>query len=211
MCLLFLAGCKNKLQEVFNKVQTVPVVPRFSEPRGFSQRLSNAALARLQHKVIYYAAYLKIPYPGGDVPKNIGVCTDEVIRSYRALGIDLQKDVHEEMLTYFKDFPSQLRWGLKTPDSNIDHRRVPNLQVFFACKGTSFVVTKNPKDYLPGDIVTWDVLNRPHIGLMVNRKLSGSERYMVVHNIGAGPALEDMLFDYPITGHYRYYGVTKGK
>jgi uncharacterized protein YijF (DUF1287 family) len=149
---------------------------------------------------------MKIAYPGGDVPENIGVCTDEVIRSYRALGIDLQKDVHEEMTAHFWAFPNKIRWGLSSTDTNIDHRRVPNLQVFFARRGENLPVTKDPKDYVPGDLVTWSVLGRPHIGIVVNRKRDGGERYMIVHNIGGGPVLEDMLFDYPITGHYRYYG-----
>lgn len=204
--LVCLIACENKIPALFNSVQEVPVIPRFAEPSGFSKKLSDAALARLSYRVRYDPAYIKIPYPGGDVPETIGVCTDEVIRSYRALGIDLQKDVHEAMAANFNAFPSRARWGLKTTDANIDHRRVPNLQVLFARLGISFAVTRIAKDYLPGDIVTWEVLKRPHIGLVVNRKLRGGERYMVVHNIGRGPELADMLFDYPITGHYRYYG-----
>lgn len=202
----FLSGCDKTGPELFSVVETVPVVPRSSEPDGFSKKLSEAALARLSHRVRYDPAYIKIPYPNGDVPENIGVCTDEVIRSYRALGIDLQKDIHEEMVNHFSAFPSQVRWGLKSTDTNIDHRRVPNLQALFARQGISFNVTHNPKDYVPGDIVTWDVLKRPHIGLVVNRKYHGGQRYLIVHNIGRGPELADMLFDYPITGHYRYYG-----
>jgi uncharacterized protein YijF (DUF1287 family) len=205
-CLVCLSACENQVSTLFNPVQEVPVIPRSAEPSGFSKKLSDAALARLSHNVRYDPAYIKIPYPGGDVPENIGVCTDEVIRSYRALGIDLQKDVHEAMLANFNAFPSRTRWGLKTTDANIDHRRVPNLQVLFARKGISFTVTHHAKDYLPGDIVTWDVLKRPHIGLVVNRKYPGGERYMIVHNIGRGSELADILFDYPITGHYRYYG-----
>lgn len=154
ICLLLLVGCKHDPKEV-------PVVPRFAEPAGFSKKLSDAALERLTHKVKYDPAYLKIAYPGGDVPENIGVCSDEVIRSYRALGIDLQKDVHEEMVAHFDAFPNRQRWGLDSTDTNIDHRRVPNLQVLFARKGTQLAVTKNPEHYLPGDIVTWKVFSRP--------------------------------------------------
>jgi uncharacterized protein YijF (DUF1287 family) len=201
-----LSACDNQVSTLLNSVQEAPVIPRSAEPGGFSKKLSDAALARLSHRVRYDPAYIKIPYPGGDVPETIGVCTDEVIRSYRTLGIDLQKAVHEEMLANFNAFPSRARWGLKATDTNIDHRRVPNLQVLFARKGISFAVTAHAKDYLPGDIVTWEVLKRPHIGLVVNRKLRGGERYMIVHNIGRGPELADMLFDYPITEHYRYYG-----
>lgn len=204
ICLLLLVGCKHDPKEV-------PVVPRFAEPAGFSKKLSDAALERLTHKVKYDPAYLKIAYPGGDVPENIGVCSDEVIRSYRALGIDLQKDVHEEMVAHFDAFPNRQRWGLNSTDTNIDHRRVPNLQVLFARKGTQLAVTKNPEHYLPGDIVTWKVFSRPHIGIVVNRKQADQNRYMIVHNIGEGPVLEDMLFNYPITGHYRYYGAHNKK
>lgn len=206
ICIVCLVACDNKALDIFNAAQEVPVVPRPTEPNGFSKKLSAAAIARLNHKVRYDPAYIKMPYPGGDVPPDMGVCTDEVIRSYRTLGIDLQKDVHEEMREHFNAFPSRSRWGLKSADANIDHRRVPNLQVLFARKGISFSVTKNPQDYLPGDIVTWSVLSRPHIGLVVNRKHRSGERYLIVHNIGRGPELADMLFDYPITGHYRYYG-----
>jgi len=187
-------------------VEEAPIVPRSEEPEGFSISLSRAALERLNHNVKYDPAYVKLDYPNGDVPPDTGVCTDLVIRSYRELGIDLQKDVHEEMKRNFDAFPNKMIWGLNAPDPNIDHRRVPNLRVFFARKGENLIVTSNSKDYLPGDLVTWDVFGRPHIGIIVNRQEHGSDRYMVVHNIGQGPELEDMLFKYPITGHYRYYG-----
>jgi len=197
---LVLLGCNSGVQDA-------PIVPRNGEPPGFSKKLSEAAIERMNHKVRYDPTYLKIPYPNGDVPGNIGVCTDEVIRSYRKLGIDLQKDVHEEMRANFKRYPSRSHWGLNSTDTNIDHRRVPNLQILFTRKGKSLPVTNNPKDYVPGDIVTWDVpVKRPHIGIVVNRRQKGSNNFMIVHNIGAGPVLEDMLFRYPITGHYRYYG-----
>jgi uncharacterized protein len=204
---LYGLDANHKTTIAINAIETVPVVPRLHEPNGFAQKLSQAALARLQYKVRYDPAYFKIPYPNGDVPADVGVCTDEVIRSYRALGIDLQQDLHKEMLADFKAFPSRMRWGLTRADTNIDHRRVPNLQVLFNRKGIVLPISQNPSDYLPGDLVTWDVLKRPHIGMVVNRKLYGSKRYMVVHNIGRGAQLEDMLFDYPITGHYRYYGL----
>jgi uncharacterized protein len=127
-----------------------------------------------------------------------------VIRSYRILGIDLQKEVHEEMRSNFDLFPK--KWRLKEPDTNIDHRRVPNLQVFFSRRGIVLPVTDKAQDYQPGDIVTWSVWTRPHIGLVVDRLFADGKRFMIVHNIGRGQELEDMLFEYPITGHYRYYG-----
>lgn len=178
---------------------------REGEPYRFSQDLSDAAIERTSHYVRYDGKYRTIKYPNGDVPDDVGVCTDVVIRAYRKLGIDLQFDVHQEMKSHFEVFPKN--WGLSRPDSNIDHRRVPNLQTLFQRKGMILAVTDNPKDYVAGDIVTWFVAgNLPHIGIVVDRLSESNNRPMIVHNIGQGPQLEDMLFDYPITGHYRYYG-----
>lgn len=204
--LFILLGCIIITSNSCNRIQEAPIVPRSEEPQGFSQKLTEAALERTNHRIKYDPAYIKIDYPNGDVPKDIGVCTDVIIRSYRVLGIDLQKDIHEEMTKHFNVFPSPGKWGLNKPDPNIDHRRVPNLQILFARKGENIAVTNNPEDYIPGDLVTWSVEGRPHIGIVVNRKQGSSKRYMIVHNIGQGPLLEDMLFKYPITGHYRYYG-----
>jgi uncharacterized protein YijF (DUF1287 family) len=174
---------------------------------SFALQLVAAAHARTQHSVRYDGAYRVIPYPNGDVPDNIGVCTDVVIRSYRALGIDLQKKVHQDMQSHFSAYPSKRMWGLKRPDKNIDHRRVPNLQVFFKRFGTLLAVTQNADDYQPGDLVTWMLPgNLPHIGIVVDKKSSDGKRPLIVHNIGWGPKMNDMLFDYPITGHYRYFG-----
>lgn len=171
---------------------------------AFSSRLVEAALERTSHSVWYDGSYVRIDYPGGDVPANTGVCTDVVIRAYRSLGIDLQQRVHEDIRQYFDQYPSRRIWGLKRPDTNIDHRRVPNLQAFFTRHGQSLPVSKRPESYQPGDLVTWMVPgNRPHIGIVVDRK-SAAGVPLIVHNIGYGPKLEDMLFDFPITGHYRY-------
>lgn len=165
-----------------------------------------AAIERTNHSVRYVAAYVRIPYPGGDVPEDTGVCTDEIIRSYRAVGIDLQKEVHEDMLRDFGAYPSKRFWGLAHPDSNVDHRRVPNLMTFFSRKGESLPVTTRAEDYAPGDLVTWDLGgNVPHIGIVVDRP-GADGRQMVVHNIGSGPKMEDVLFRWKITGHYRYFG-----
>ena len=170
----------------------------------FSDRLVKAALERTRHTVYYDGSYVRIDYPGGDVPAHTGVCTDVVVRAYRALDIDLQQRVHDDMRTHFDVYPSRRIWGLKRPDTNIDHRRVPNLQTFFTRHGHSLPVSDAPEAYLPGDLVTWTVPgNRPHIGIVVNRTSTAGVP-MIVHNIGHGPQLEDMLFDYPITGHYRY-------
>ena len=168
----------------------------------FVQKLVQAALDRTKQWVIYNPAYFKISYPAGDLPAYYGVCTDVVIRSYRALEIDLQKEVHEDMAKSFSLYPKM--WGLKGTDTNIDHRRVPNLMVFFKRKGLELPITKNPKDYQPGDIVTWKLNNGAfHIGLLVPGD-SGSSRPWVVHNIGYGDRREDVLFEWEILGHYRY-------
>ncbi|MAE68932.1 MAG: DUF1287 domain-containing protein [Gemmatimonadetes bacterium] len=171
----------------------------------FAHRLSDAALERTNHRVVYEGSYRRIGYPNGDVPAGVGVCTDLVIRAYRALGIDLQREVHEEMRAHFDAFPK--RWNLDRPDPNIDHRRVPNLRVFFERRGSTLEVTDRPGDYETGDLVTWTVGGKlPHIGIIVGRRSEDGTRPLVVHNIGAGPVAEDMLFEYPITGHYRYEG-----
>lgn len=177
---------------------------RVGEPTGFVDALTAAALERTRHPVRYDGAYRSIPYPGGDVPAGVGVCTDVLIRSYRELGIDLQKEVHEDMTAAFSAYPN--RWGLSSPDPNIDHRRVPNLEVFFTRHGERFPITGDPADYQPGDLVSWMVGPLPHIGIVVPVRSSDGKRFRVVHNIGRGPELEDMLFDYPIVGHFRYYG-----
>lgn len=170
------------------------------------EHLIEAALVQTQKHVSYDPTYFKIPYPNGDVPSDKGVCTDVIIRAYRSIGIDLQKLVHEDMKKYFSLYPPL--WGLKKTDTNIDHRRVPNLQVFFKRHGKPLAITNASKDYQPGHIVTWDIGGQyksiPHIGLVVNRKSADGLRYLVVHNIGAGPQCEDVLFEYPITGHYFY-------
>lgn len=172
---------------------------------SFSDDLVAAALERTEHRIRYDGAYHRLSYPNGDVPADIGVCTDVVIRSYRKVGIDLQVLVHEDMAANFSQYPSNRIWGLSRPDPNIDHRRVPNLQAFFNRNGMSLPISQQGRDYQPGDIVTWMLPgNLPHIGIIVSELSDDAERPLVVHNIGLGPILEDMLFDYKLTGHYRY-------
>ncbi|WP_262149888.1 DUF1287 domain-containing protein [Chryseobacterium foetidum] len=169
----------------------------------FAQKLSDAALSLTKDRVVYDPAYFSIKYPNGDVPADKGVCTDVVIRAYRKLGIDLQKEVHEDMKKNFSKYPKN--WGLKRPDTNIDHRRVPNLRVFFAKFGKSKSIETNPALYAPGDIVTWLLPgNLTHIGIVVNKKSADGKRYLIVHNIGGGQVIEDCLFKFTITGHYQY-------
>jgi uncharacterized protein len=166
--------------------------------------LIEAAIGQTDDGITYDGRYFTMPYPNGDVPAHLGVCTDVIIRAYRALGIDLQKLVHEDMKKHFGLYPKL--WGLRRTDTNIDHRRVPNLQVFFKRFGTSLPVTDNPADYKPGDLVTWNLRNDggslPHIGIVTDKKAGNNP--LIVHNIGRGPEIENMLFNYKITGHYRY-------
>jgi uncharacterized protein YijF (DUF1287 family) len=170
---------------------------------SFAGRLTAAALERTTHKVTYDPAYVTLDYPGGDVPDDKGVCTDVVIRSYRKLGLDLQKLVHEDMVAHFSQYPKI--WGMKRTDRNIDHRRVPNLQKFFARHDAELKVTKDRADYLPGDLVAWDLNGKSlwHIGIVVEKPGVAGSRW-IVHNIGNGPQVQDCLFDWTIIGHYRY-------
>ena len=164
-----------------------------------------AAIDRTSHQVRYDGRYVSLEYPGGDVPADIGVCTDVVIRSYRKIGIDLQVLVHEDMKANFGEYPAL--WGLSATDTNIDHRRVPNLQTFFSRNGEAFEVSEDPVAYRPGDLVTWMLPgNLPHIGIVIDQRSPQSDRPLIVHNIGNGPVAEDILLRYPITGHYRYFG-----
>lgn len=174
-----------------------------AQNNDFAAKLAEAAYGLTKDWVIYDATYFKINYPNGDVPSNKGVCTDVVIRAYRKLGIDLQKEVHEDMKANFKLYPQ--KWGLKTTDTNIDHRRVPNLMLFFSRKGKKLENSKNANDYFPGDIVTWDLDGgATHIGIVIDKKSWDGKRYKIVHNIGNGQQLSDCLFDYKITGHYTF-------
>ena len=169
----------------------------------YYDQLSSAAISLTQQKVVYDPTYFTIAYPNGDVPSNKGVCTDVVIRTYRKLGVDLQKEVHEDMKVNFSKYPH--KWGLSKPDKNIDHRRVPNLMVFFTRFGQVKPVTTQAEDYLPGDIVCWNLGGAiTHIGVVVDKKSIDKKRPLIVHNIGGGQVLADCLFDYKIIGHYQY-------
>lgn len=173
-----------------------------SVPETQAKRLIAAAVAQTGMNVTYDGSYRRIAYPGGDVPETIGVCTDVIVRAYRTIGIDLQVKIHEDMRGNFEEYPKI--WGLSAPDPNIDHRRVPNLQTFFHRAGAELPVTREVSDYPAGDLVTWMLPgNRPHIGIVIDAQSSEGVP-LVVHNIGRGPEIEDILFAYPITGHYRY-------
>jgi uncharacterized protein len=170
---------------------------------SFSEQLSDSAISLTCQKVRYDPGYYRIAYPGGDVPADRGVCTDVIIRAYRKMGVDLQRLIHEDMQAHFEEYP-QL-WGMKKTDTNIDHRRVPNMATFFKRHGTVLRVSVNGSDYKPGDIVTWDLGGGiPHIGIVINRKNIQGSNYLVVHNIGRGQITEDCLFRFRITGHFQY-------
>lgn len=170
----------------------------------WAAKLIAAAEAQVGVTLTYDPSYVKIAYPGGDVPRQRGVCTDVIVRAYRdAFGLDLQALVHRDMRQAFAAYPA--KWGLKRPDPNIDHRRVPNLQRFFTRQGAALAVSEAPTDYLPGDIVTHRLPgNLDHIALVTARANSDRTRPLLAHNIGAGTRLEDILFAYTLTGHYRF-------
>lgn len=170
---------------------------------SFFERLADSALVLTEQTVRYDPSYTRIDYPDGDVPADRGVCTDVIIRAYRKLGIDLQKEVHEDMSANFDKYPKT--WGLSRPDKNIDHRRVPNLMTFFSRHGNVKAITNEPEDYTPGDIVCWDLGGGiTHIGIVSGKRSADGKRYLIVHNIGGGQVLEDCLFRFRITGHYQY-------
>ena len=169
---------------------------------GGAARLLKGAHDQISKTLSYDPAYTQIDYPNGDVPLATGVCTDVVIRAYRAIGIDLQQRVHEDMAANFALYPRT--WGLKRPDSNIDHRRVPNLQVFLTRFGQSLPVSQNPEAYRPGDLITNLPGGRTHIAIVSEVRSGLTGRPMVIQNIGLGARLDDDLLSYPMTGHYRY-------
>ena len=195
---LFLSCSTERIHEPI----AIPVPPP-QQDTSFGGMLATAAESIEDNSIIYDPAYIRIEYPLGDVPAHTGVCTDVIIRTYRKLNIDLQQYVHEDILAHRNAYPD-----IKKPDTNIDHRRVPNLGTFFARKGESLVTSNTPSDYLPGDIVWWKLggpkgLN--HIGIVVHKRSEDGLRPLVIHNIGSGQIIEDILFTHHIHKHYRYH------
>ena len=174
-----------------------------TSPVFADQALVEAAQDRLKQRITYNGAYMKLDYPGGDVPANIGVCTDVLIRSYRAAyGFDFQKAIHEDMKANFSTYPKN--WGLKRTDRNIDHRRVPNLETYLIRQGASLGISREPSDFQPGDIVSWRLAGGlPHIGIVSDRKAADGTP-LIIHNVGVGPQEEDVLFLYKMNGHFRF-------
>ncbi len=200
LVILFSFGCKKAEK---NKLKTENIsVAAIENPSTFEEKLSNAAISIIDENVVYTPDYVSLKYPNGDVPAKTGVCSDVVIRAYRKLGIDLQKEVHEDMKANFSKYPT--KWGLKKTDTNIDHRRVPNLEVFFERKGKKLEVSNNPNDYKTGEIVTWMINGKlPHIGIITHKKsIDGNP--IIVHNVGGGQVAEDCLFSWEIVGHFKY-------
>lgn len=190
------------------KIQVITIVVLLtiftsSAQTSFNYKLADSTFTLTKSNVMYVPSYFVIKYPNGDVPANVGVCTDVVIRAYRKVGIDLQKLVHEDMEANFSKYPK--KWGLTKTDKNIDHRRVPNLMTFFTRKGVTKNITINANDYIPGDIVCWNLGGAvTHIGIVINKKSTDGKRHLIVHNIGGGQVAEDCLFNFTIIGHYSY-------
>ena len=199
-----LAGCSSQsLGDAVVRHAERPAADEISSPH--IRNLIESGSEQTRTTPGYSQEYFDISYPNGDVPLETGACTDVVIRAFRRAGVDLQKEVHEDMAANFALYPK--KWGLAGPDTNIDHRRVPNLQTFFTRRGKSVPVSTRGENYQPGDVVSWDLNGKgmTHIGLVSNLWNARSGRYLVVHNIGAGVKIEDRLFDWKITGHYRYF------
>lgn len=206
-----ISSCTLKSKEDFNAVlfssaeTTIKKDTIADDVSAFRKKLSEKARSIIDASVRYTPDYVSIGYPNGDVPAKTGVCTDVVIRSYRKLGIDLQKEVHEDMRAHFSSYPKN--WGATKTDTNIDHRRVPNLETFFSRKGKKLPITQNPDDYKTGAIVTWMINDKlPHIGIVTNQLSKDGKRRLIVHNVGGGQVLEDCLFKYTIVGHFVYEG-----
>ena len=196
---LIVVGCGLARISPSSAVEKPPVI---EIPQGPVRSIIESAAQQTRTTTAYTQKYFNIAYPNGDVPTETGACTDVVIRSFRAAGVDLQKEVHEDMSANFSIYPQ--KWGLAKPDTNIDHRRVPNLQNFFERAGAKLPVTSRAEDYSAGDLVTWMLPgNLPHIGIVSDQKVAGG-RAKIIHNIGAGPVEDDILFRYTITGHYRF-------
>jgi uncharacterized protein YijF (DUF1287 family) len=199
--LTFLGCGSNTLpaSKAVEKPSTAEIAP------GPVRSIIESAVQQTKTTTSYTQEYFNIAYPNGDVPLETGACTDVVIRSFRAAGVDLQKEVHEDMSANFSVYPQ--KWGLAKTDTNIDHRRVPNLQKYFDRRGKSLPLTSNAGDYRPGDVVSWDLNGKgmTHIGVVSNLWNEDEKRYLIIHNIGSGARAEDRLFDWKITGHYRYF------
>jgi uncharacterized protein len=199
--LMMSTGCTQLKTPSF--LSTSPIETQVVSPK--LKQVLQAAMAQTKYTRSYDPAYVAIAYPGGDVPRESGVCTDVVIRAFRAIGVDLQQEVHEDMKRNFAAYPQD--WGLSGTDTNIDHRRVPNLMKYFERQGKAIAITNRKEDYLPGDVVTWNLgEGQEHIGIVTQFKSAQTGQFLIVHNIGAGARLEDIVLNWPVIGHYRGVG-----
>lgn len=202
---LMFSGCQHDRPFGTSSIEPVPKPELESIASEPIRRVLANAQEQLSLTTKYTQDYFSLGFPNGDPPIETGACTDVIIRAFRAAGIDLQKEVHEDIKANFASYPG--KWGLKRPDTNIDHRRVPNLQTFFTRKGKSIPISSRGEDYKPGDIVSWDLNGKgmTHIGIVSHLWNKRSKRYLIIHNIGGGARAEDRLFEWKITGHYRYF------
>lgn len=204
--LMALAGCQQISQRRALVVATPPPVAR-PLPTNASpqlQQLIEAAIEQSKVTTGYDPSYVGIGYPNGDVSSTTGVCSDVVVRAFRKAGVDLQQEVHEDMTRAWSEYPR--KWGARGTDTNIDHRRVLNLTIYFERQGKSLPITSDRDDYLPGDVVAWELSEGvEHIGILTNLSSESDKHYLIVHNIGAGARVEDVLLAWKIIGHYRYF------
>ena len=207
--LLALVGCQTQPRpaETTRDPQLPPRSNELPLSQNASPQLKQLLASAIEQTGIttgYDPAYVSLAYPGGDVPLETGVCSDVIVRAFRRANIDLQKEVHEDMKASWAKYPR--KWGNTRPDSNIDHRRVLNLTTFFQRRGKAQQISANRQDYLPGDIVAWDLGGGvPHIGIVSNLARESTSNFLIIHNIGAGAKAEDVLFNWTIIGHYRYF------
>ena len=203
--LIILNGCSSYSAQVRTAGEMLPAAQQSLQkkaPLTPNEKLIAAAVEQVGVTTAYDPAYTKLTYPNGDVPAQTGVCADVIVRAFRKVDMDLQKELHQDMKANFSKYPK--KWGLKAPDTNIDHRRVPNLMTWFERQNKIIPLSNNPEDYLPGDVVAWDLGGGlTHIGIISDTKQD--KTYSIVHNIGAGTQIEDRLFEWKIIGHYRYF------
>ena len=205
-CMLTASGCRREVQ-----INVGPAVPpdRIVKPLPDNvspqlRQMLDGAIAQAGVTTGYDPSYVALDYPNGDVPERTGVCSDVVVRAFRKAGIDLQKEVHEDMKAARSEYPK--KWGAIGPDRNIDHRRVLNLMTYFDRQGKSLPISYTTTDYQPGDVVAWELTNGiDHIGIVTNMLSESEDQYLIVHNIGAGTRIEDVLFAWTIKGHYRVF------
>jgi uncharacterized protein len=209
IALLASSACETRYEvHTSNPAPAVPQNPRIKPlPENASSELKQmleGAIAQAGVTTSYDPAYVALDYPGGDVPEKTGVCSDVVVRAFRKAGVDLQKEVHEDMKSARSAYPT--KWGANAPDKNIDHRRVLNLMKYFERRGKSLPISNTAADYQPGDVVAWELSNGiDHIGIVTNMLSESADQYLIVHNIGAGTRIEDVMFAWTIKGHYRVF------